>query len=60
MEFDKSLAIVLIFLFASMTLILPLLLEPTKILPLSLSAICLGESILSTNISIENPSSIFR
>jgi hypothetical protein len=40
--------------------IVPPLLDPTKILPESLSAICLGVSILSTNISIENPLSIFR
>ena len=39
---------------------MPALLDPTKILPESLSAICLGVSILSTNISIEKPFSIFR
>ena len=38
----------------------PALLDPTNIFPESLSAICLGVSILSTNISIEKPFSIFR
>ena len=42
------------------TLIVPALLDPTNIFPESLSAICLGVSILSTNISIEKPFSIFR
>ena len=41
-------------------LIVPALLDPTNILPESLSAICLGVSMLSTNISIEKPFSIFR
>ena len=39
---------------------MPALLDPTNIFPESLSAICLGVSILSTNISIEKPFSIFR
>ena len=39
---------------------MPALLDPTNILPESLSAICLGVSMLSTNISIEKPFSIFR
>ena len=39
---------------------MPALLDPTNILPDSLSAICLGVSILSTNISIENPFSILK
>ena len=38
----------------------PAFLEPTNMFPDSLSAICLGVSILSTNISIEKPFSIFR
>ena len=41
-------------------LIVPALLDPTNILPDSLSAICLGVSMLSTNISIEKPFSTFR
>ena len=39
---------------------MPALLDPTNILPDSLSAICLGVSILSTNISIEKPFSILK
>ena len=39
---------------------MPALLDPTNIFPDSLSAICLGVSILSTNISIEKPFSIFK
>ena len=50
----------LIFLLSSITLIVPPLLDPTKILPESLSAICLGVSIFSAKISIEKPLSIFR
>ena len=42
------------------TVIVPALLDPTNIFPESLSAICLGVSMLSTNISIEKPFSIFR
>lgn len=44
----------------SITLIVPALLDPTKILPASLSAICLGVSIFSANISILKPFSILR
>ena len=40
--------------------IVPPLLDPTNIFPESLSAICLGVSMLSTNISIEKPFSIFK
>ena len=36
-------------------LIVPAFLDPTNIFPESLSAICLGVSIFSTNISIEKP-----
>ena len=53
-------AITLIFLLLSTALIVPALLDPTNILPDSLSAICLGVSILSTNISIEKPFSILK
>ena len=38
----------------------PAFLDPTNMFPVSLSAICLGVSILSTNISIEKPGSTFR
>ena len=53
-------AIILISLLLFIALIVPALLDPTNIFPESLSAICLGVSILSTNISIEKPFSIFR
>ena len=53
-------AITLISLLSFIALIVPALLDPTNILPESLSAICLGVSMLSTNISIEKPFSIFR
>ena len=53
-------AITLISLLLFIALIVPALLDPTNIFPESLSAICLGVSILSTNISIEKPFSIFR
>ena len=49
-----------IFLLLSITLTVPPLLDPTKILPESLSAICLGVTIFSAKISIEKPFSIFR
>ena len=39
---------------------MPPLLEPTKIFPASLSAICLGVFKPSANISIENPFSISK
>ena len=55
MEFDKSLTITLTIPLESMTLIVPPLLDPTKIFPASLSAICLGVSIFSANISILKP-----
>ena len=42
------------------TVIVPALLDPTNIFPESLSAICLGVSMLSTNISTEKPFSIFK
>ena len=41
-------------------LIVPAFLDPTNIFPESLSAICLGVSIFSTNISIEKPFSVFK
>ena len=50
----------LIFLLLSITLTVPPLLDPTKIFPESLSAICLGVTIFSAKISIEKPFSIFR
>ena len=50
----------LISLLLLIALIVPAPLDPTNILPESLSAICLGVSMLSTNISIEKPFSIFR
>ena len=50
----------LIFLLLSIALIVPPLLDPTNIFPAELSVICLGVSILSTNISIVNPDSIFK
>ena len=40
--------------------IVPAFLDPTNIFPESLSAICLGVSMLSTNISTEKPFSIFK
>jgi len=38
----------------------PEFLDPTNMFPDSLSAICLGVSIFSANISIEKPFSIFK
>ena len=49
-----------IFLLLSITLTVPPLLDPTKILPESLSAICLGVAIFSAKISIEKPFSTLR
>ena len=48
------------FLFLSITLIVPAFLDPKKILPRSLSVICLGVSTFSTNISISKPDSTIR
>ena len=56
----RPLAITLLFLFVSITVIFPLLLEPTKMFPPLLSAICLGVSISSMNISTLKPSSTLR
>ena len=53
---ERSLAITLIFISLSITFIIPPDLEPTKIFPALLSAICRGVSIFSTNISMEKPS----
>ena len=53
-------AITLISLLPLIALIVPAFLDPTNIFPESLSAICLGVSILSTNISIEKPFSILK
>ena len=53
-------AIPLIALFPLITHIVPAFLDPTNIFPESLSAICLGVSIFSTNISIEKPFSVFK
>ena len=38
----------------------PAFLDPTNMFPDALSAICLGVSMLSTNISIEKPFSVFK
>ena len=59
-ELDNPFAMTLMSLLLSITLIVPPLLDPTKILPESLSAICLGVTIFSAKISIEKPFSIFR
>ena len=60
MELDNPFATTLIFLLLSIAMTVPPLLDPTKILPESLSAICLGVVIFSAKISIEKPFSIFR
>lgn len=59
-ELDNPFAMTLIFLLLSITLIVPPLLDPTKILPESLSAICLGVSISFANISILKPLGTFK
>ena len=59
-EFDKLSTIILMLPSESITLIVPEFLDPTNILPASLSAICRGVSIFSANISISKPFSIFR